>query len=54
LSETSRPLDRSTRPLTLTGFGQTYYEGAKALLDQYHELEVAASLAIDGQGLSAR
>jgi DNA-binding transcriptional LysR family regulator len=34
-------IDRSTRPLTLTNFGQTYYEGAKALLDQYHELEAS-------------
>jgi DNA-binding transcriptional LysR family regulator len=32
-------IDRSTRPLTLTPLGQTFYEGAKALLEQYRELE---------------
>jgi DNA-binding transcriptional LysR family regulator len=32
-------IDRSTRPLTLTSFGQTYYEGCKSLLEQYAELE---------------
>jgi DNA-binding transcriptional LysR family regulator len=32
-------IDRSTRPLVLTSFGQTYYEGCKALLEQYAELE---------------
>ncbi len=32
-------IDRSTRPLQLTAIGQTYYEGCKALLDQYRELE---------------
>ncbi len=32
-------IDRSTRPLQLTQPGVTYYEGCKALLDQYDELE---------------
>src|SRR5262249_22811759 len=34
-------IDRSTRPLQLTAIGQTYYEGCKALLDQYRELEAS-------------
>src|ERR1700741_4966187 len=34
-------IDRSTRPLQLTGLGQTYYEGCKALLEQYGELEAS-------------
>src|SRR5206468_6795290 len=34
-----RLIDRSTRPLRLTALGQTYYEGCKALLDQYDQLE---------------
>src|SRR5215212_6603296 len=32
-------VDRSTRPLQLTALGQTYFEGCRALLDQYDELE---------------
>ena len=32
-------VDRSHRPLQLTLFGQTYYEGCKSLLEQYAELE---------------
>ena len=32
-------VDRSTRPLQLTTLGQTYFEGCRALLDQYDELE---------------
>lgn len=34
-------IDRSTRPLQLTSLGQTYYEGCKAVLDQYAELEAS-------------
>ena len=34
-------VDRSTRPLQLTSLGRTYYEGCKALLDQYDELEAS-------------
>src|SRR5438445_12752237 len=34
-----RLVDRSRRPLQLTVLGQTFYEGCKALLDQYAELE---------------
>ena len=34
-------IDRSTRPLTLTPLGQTFYEGAKSLLEQYRELEAS-------------
>jgi DNA-binding transcriptional LysR family regulator len=32
-------IDRSTRPLQLTALGQSFYEGCKALLLQYDELE---------------
>src|SRR6202008_2327217 len=32
-------VDRSTRPLRLTSLGQTFYEGCRALLVQYTELE---------------
>lgn len=32
-------IDRSTRPLQLTGLGRTFYEGCKSLLQQYAELE---------------
>lgn len=32
-------IDRSTRPLQLTSLGQAYFEGCRALLDQYEELE---------------
>src|SRR5262249_45288721 len=32
-------IDRSTRPLRLTGAGQTFYEGCKSLIEQYAELE---------------
>lgn len=32
-------VDRSTRPLQLTSPGQAYFEGCRALLDQYEELE---------------
>jgi DNA-binding transcriptional LysR family regulator len=38
-------IDRSTRPLQLTSFGQTYYEGCKALLEQYMELEASIRTA---------
>ena len=34
-------IDRSVRPLQLTPLGQQYYEGCKALLDQYDELEAS-------------
>lgn len=34
-------IDRSTRPLHLTAVGQTFYEGCKALLAQYEELEAS-------------
>jgi DNA-binding transcriptional LysR family regulator len=36
-----RLVDRSTRPLQLTALGQRYYEGCKALLEQYAELEAS-------------
>ena len=32
-------IDRSTRPLQLTALGQAFYEGCKALLAQYDDLE---------------
>lgn len=32
-------VDRSTRPLQLTSVGQAYFEGCRALLDRYEELE---------------
>jgi DNA-binding transcriptional LysR family regulator len=38
-------IDRSTRPLQLTPLGQTYYEGCKALLEQYMELEASIRTA---------
>jgi DNA-binding transcriptional LysR family regulator len=38
-------IDRSTRPLQLTSFGQTYYEGCKALWEQYIELEAGIRTA---------
>lgn len=34
-------IDRSTRPLQLTPVGQVYYDGAKALVEQYLELEAS-------------
>ncbi|MBI2807008.1 MAG: LysR family transcriptional regulator [Planctomycetes bacterium] len=34
-------IDRSTRPLRLTPLGLSYYEGVKALLEQYDELEAS-------------
>src|SRR5438270_993435 len=34
-------IDRSRRSLPLTPLGQAYYEGCKALLDQYLELEAS-------------
>jgi DNA-binding transcriptional LysR family regulator len=34
-------IDRSTRPLQLTPLGQTYYDGCKALLENYLELEAS-------------
>ena len=36
-----RLIDRSTRPLQPTAAGQTYYEGCKAILDRYQELEAS-------------
>src|SRR5262245_60740057 len=38
-------IDRSTRPLQLTTFGQTYYEGCRQLLEQYTELEATIRTA---------
>jgi DNA-binding transcriptional LysR family regulator len=38
-------IDRSTRPLQLTPLGQTYYEGCRALLEQYTELEASIRTA---------
>ncbi|MBI3411889.1 MAG: LysR family transcriptional regulator [Planctomycetes bacterium] len=35
----ARLVDRSTRPLQLTAQGQTFYEGAKTILEQYRVLE---------------
>jgi DNA-binding transcriptional LysR family regulator len=34
-------IDRSTRPLQLTALGKTYFEGCKAIWDQYNELEAS-------------
>src|SRR2546428_156634 len=36
-----RLIDRSTRPLQLTGEGQLYYDGCKGLVEQYMEVEAA-------------
>jgi DNA-binding transcriptional LysR family regulator len=40
-------VDRSTRPLRLTPVGLRYYEGCKAILQQYEELEAAVRDARD-------
>jgi DNA-binding transcriptional LysR family regulator len=45
-------VNRATRPLQLTEAGQTYYEGCKALLEQYGELEARirqAEMAVEVQ-----
>jgi DNA-binding transcriptional LysR family regulator len=34
-------INRSTRPLQLTGLGQAYYDGCKKLVEQYMELEAS-------------
>src|SRR3954465_8186110 len=34
-------IDRSRRPLQLTTLGQVYYEGCRALLERYSELEAS-------------
>ena len=34
-------IDRSTRPLQLTSLGQTYYDGCRALLQQFTDLETS-------------
>jgi DNA-binding transcriptional LysR family regulator len=39
-------IDRSTRPLQLTPLGLTYYEGCKALLEKYDELEARVRNAL--------
>src|ERR1700732_5219337 len=36
-----RLIDRSTRPPQPTSSGREYYDGCKALLDQYQELEAS-------------
>lgn len=38
-------IDRSTRPLQLTALGKAYYEGCKAILEQYSELEASVRSA---------
>ncbi len=40
-------IDRSTRPLRLTPVGLRYYEGCKAILEQYEELEACIRGARD-------
>lgn len=40
-------VDRSTRPLRLTAVGLRYYEGCKAILQQYEELEATIRGAHD-------
>jgi DNA-binding transcriptional LysR family regulator len=47
-------IDRSTRPLQLTALGQTYYEGCKALLEQYVELEASIRTAHAQQARTIR
>jgi DNA-binding transcriptional LysR family regulator len=47
-------IDRSTRPLQLTAFGQTYYEGCRALLEQYMELEASIRTANAQQARTVR
>jgi DNA-binding transcriptional LysR family regulator len=41
-------IDRSTRPLQLTPLGHRYYEGCKALCEQYDELEASIRNGQDG------
>lgn len=47
-------IDRSTRPLQLTAFGQAYYEGCTALLEQYMELEASIRTAHAQQARTVR
>jgi DNA-binding transcriptional LysR family regulator len=42
-----RLVDRSTRPLRLTDLGRRYYEGCKAILERYEELEAGIKGAQD-------
>ena len=45
-------IDRSTRPLQLTPLGQLYFDGCKAILEQYEELEASIRRADDQRTLS--
>jgi DNA-binding transcriptional LysR family regulator len=48
-------IDRSTRPLQLTSLGKTYYDGCKAIWEQYNELEASLQVfEIDGRSLAQR
>src|SRR5689334_24191587 len=39
-------IDRSTRPLQLTELGQVFYQGCKALVEQYLDLEASVQRAL--------
>jgi len=47
-------IDRSKRPLQLTALGQAYYEGCKALLEQYVELEASLRRAHEARAATVR
>ena len=47
-------IDRSRRPLELTPLGRAYYEGCKALLEQYTELELSLRQAHSEKALTVR
>jgi DNA-binding transcriptional LysR family regulator len=47
-------IDRSTRPLQLTPFGQLYLEGCSTLLEQYMELEASIRTAHAAQSRTVR
>jgi DNA-binding transcriptional LysR family regulator len=47
-------VDRSRRPLQLTALGQAYYEGCKAVIEQYLELEASLRRACAQRTLTVR
>jgi DNA-binding transcriptional LysR family regulator len=47
-------VDRSRRPLQLTALGQAYYEGCKAVIEQYLELEASLRRASAQRTLTVR
>ena len=47
-------VNRLKRPLQLTALGQLYYEGCKALVEQYSELEASVRSALAGRGATVQ